>query len=211
MNATELALKLIQSYKEEYNRERRAANAQRRAYVDPVWVEGARARGLRGNVYDGNYSRKLLLKSFLSETTGYPTQTHFVSSAAKNGAIRRQRSEIKRRKARNFCEGDVIITSLERHLCALENAPVEAELGKLWQKQVKAYFEEKAANKARWEVRCAINVFNRMNLGIKIKFGNCRPGGGSMSYISHVEVDGCKIKLAKFLDNAVFESAILSS
>lgn len=91
-----------------------------------------------------------------------------------------------------------------------QESPIDVELGKKWRQLVSAHIIKDRAYRSRWRVRCAITVFNEMNSGIKIKFGNQSRGGGSMSVINHVVIDGFNIKLAKFLDDALFETAILN-
>lgn len=205
MNTTEFALKLIQDYNTENNKLRRAKAAQYAIFSKSDWHDMAASAGVSSYYYkDCGLSRREAEKTFLDASSQQRTWAIFVSASAKNGAIRSLKRQLNRMTVRNL-NSDFI----EDRLSLAQGATVNTKLGKIWRKIVNAHFDEIEANRSRWEVRCAIRAFNKMNLGIKIHFGNCR--SGSMTRISHVEVNGDNIKLARFLDNAIFETAVLNA
>jgi hypothetical protein len=214
MDLNAFALQLIQAYNAEHNRLRRARAEFNRIYRDNEWQAGMRAMNytvhpdLRMDSRTWDYRR---VRGHFHDRglTHVQLKTAFVSHVAKRREIRILERELA--NMRLIC--DESSRTVKEYVAKLECAkdtPVLSKLGKKWQQLVDARFEEKRAYDARWRARCAIAAFNKMNLGIQIKFGTCRRGGGSMSYISHVVVNGDKIKLARFLDNAIFETAILS-
>jgi hypothetical protein len=212
MDLTAFALKLIKAYNAENNRLRRARNKVNSIKRDNEW----RAKmayhyfsldpSLRCNSSAWDYKRS---RAYFYSYTQLPVKTAFVSYAAKNSEVQQEKRNLCRLRS-CWNESSTPVKESLAKIEEIKKAPVYPELGKKWQQLVDAQLEEKKAYDDRWEARCAIKAFNKMNLGIQIKFGSCRRGGGSMSYISHVEVNGDKIKLAKFLDNTIFETAILS-
>jgi hypothetical protein len=211
MNATEFALKLIQDYNTEHNRYRRAHAAISRLRHDNKWHEEAYALNIKSfYARPSGLSHKDARNTFLDRGTNMPTNTLFVSSGVKSGRIRAYNSKIKLWKSTISPHAADRIKEIERVLEIAKNAPVKAVLGRKWRQHVAAQSAADDAYESRWEARCAITAFNKMKCGITIKFGTCDRGGGSMSVINYIVVDGDKVKLAKFLDNALFETAILN-
>jgi hypothetical protein len=93
----------------------------------------------------------------------------------------------------------------------IKERPVLKELGIIWKQYVNAFCDEQEAYEKRWRIRCAINVFNEMNSGIQIKFGNNGKDGGSMNLIRYVVVDGEKIPVKRWIANAEFENTLLKA
>jgi len=212
MNDTILAFKMIQSYISEHNRVRRSHAAYLRAIRDPEWVGASRAMAICAfyGIAAKGQKRKQMLKAF-HNAYGKPITSVFVSSGIKRATISKLNSELKYLETYKAAHRhSVRWTELEDELNKTENTPVNTKLGKMWRRIVNAQFDEAEARESRWQARCAINAFNKWS-NIKIKFGNCSRGGGSMSYVDHVVIDGFKIKLSKFMENALFETAILTA
>lgn len=213
MDTTNFAIKLIEAYKAEHNRMMRSRLKQYKIKGDRGWTSAMESRGLSTTVYRKDNMRSYVHKRFRNYfNTGRhsPCFSYFVSHSVKNAWIRRQELHIAQLRTR-YDEEDHQIVAVKAIIASAKTAEVLTHLGKTWRKLVDAVFEEHEAYKARWEARCAIYAFNKMDLGIQIKFGSCNNGGGSMSYINHVIIDGDKIPLRKFLENVEFESVILSA
>ena len=215
MDSTTFALKLIEAYKAEHNRYRRAQAKRLKITQDQEWIKSMKALGLCSFFYASHdhkmreYDRKRARNHFHDERHNSVTSP-FVSQGIKNASIREQSLSLARLRCTN-AEKENCITMAKAKLKQVQQTPVVPALGKTWQELVDACAEERYAYEARWEARCAIYAFNRMDMGIQIKFGNCGHHGGSMSYINHVVIDGDKVPLKKFLDNAEFESVVLNS
>ncbi len=224
MNATELALKLIQNYNTEHNKYRRACRHVRELQTDKQWYENAAAAGIANFYFKNTFlSHKKALNTFLIRASNIPTYALFVSAGVKSARIRSLTNKLKQLeltagvKLQSPTGEDFYskthsshIKDLQEDLERAKKAPVNAALGKMWRQIILEHIAVDKAYETRWQARCAIYAFNKMNARIQIKFGSYGRGEGSMSYINHVVVDGDKIKLARFLDNAIFETAILN-
>lgn len=207
MTPTDFAVKLIEQYREQDNRLRRAEYAKRLASNSNDW---------RMKAYDAKISpyfeeksrlnRKQALNVFL-DGDYLPTRSLFVSAAVKAGYKRHLKAQIKRLESDPYASQKWRISEFKEELDELDSRPVRADLAKLWRAVVNAHFDREEAYKERWQARCAIYAFNTMNLGLKIKFGNM--ANGPMSRVCYIEVDGFDVKLKTFLENAEFESVIL--
>jgi hypothetical protein len=215
MDCTTFVLALIKAYKTEHNRMKRAQAKKTRIFRDRVWTNQMSAHDFSSYFYHDStrykptsYHFKRARKHF-HDLKHQETLVAFVSNGVKRAAIREQELELARLRNR-FAESVDKIVIAKTKLAQLKKVPVLAALGKTWQLLIDAYAEEYKAHEDRWKARCAIYAFNKMNMGIQIKFGHCR-GSGSMSTINHVVIDGDKIPLKKFLENAEFESVVLNA
>lgn len=219
MNCTELALKLIKNYTQEHNRVRRAKNKQYRITTNPEYQaemvkNGFSGRIKYGQVSDGplrKYDKNSLREYFRDGDGVAMTDTRLVGYVSE--AVKRRDLKVIERRIANFPSSVTLeyFEGTRRLYYALKAKPIFVELGKMWQEYVDAFCDARDAYEARWEARCAIKAFNKMGTGIQIKFGNCTSGKGSMDYPKYVIIDGDKIPLRQFLNNAEFEVAILSA
>jgi hypothetical protein len=204
VNTTKFALELIKSYNSEFNRMRRAKAAAKRILTNDFYLIEMEKLNLvthlakaPGSVEEREYQKR----NFITKNPAYDEPRIFTSKAAKQCEIR------KRTKMMRFFNDN----RAERHyLEEYKSRSVRSDLGGVWAEYVQALWDYNHAYKLRFEARCAIKAFNKLKTGIEIRFGNCRRGGGSMSYINHVLVDGDKVPLSKFLDNAEFEVVVLN-
>lgn len=214
MDCTTLALNLIKAYNAEYNRYRRAEYKKLKILRNEDYVSDMKANGFaitlqrdcgfrRG--HDIGHARSFFRNA---DGTGDRIVYAFVSAAVKRNFIKKAEKELD--NIRDYASLEVR-NHRGAEIQTLKQKPVLSKLGKQWQTYVDALLEEQRAYHSRWEARCAIKAFNKMNTGVLIKFGNCNRGNGSMGYIHHVVIDGDKIPLRKFLDNVEFESAILAA
>lgn len=210
MDMTAFVLKLIEAYKTEHNRLLRAKAKQQRILSDSEWTLQMNKRKLNFHFIcrdaDLRHSRNFFKNNDIEQKFSV---RFFVSQGVKNASVRKASHRLAIIIAQNGNDSAFVAEKREE-LEKLKNTPVEAVLGKKWRELIDACIEENKAYKTRWQARCAIYAFNKMDMGIKIKFGNCSRGGGSMSYISRVIVGSDEVKLSKFLDNAIFETVILN-
>jgi transposase len=202
MDSTEFALKLIKAYKAEANRLRRALYAVNKN--NTKWRE---QKDTRYNSLYIDESDKTHRDYFIGDGSVIEKTSFFISKNIK----KRELDELDKWIEHNGHSSSSYLAKIKADREVMKNAPVLQELGKLWQAIFDAKKEKAAAYKARWEVRCAIKAFNKMDTGILIKFGRAVPNGGSMSNIVAVVIDGERIPLRRFLDNAEFETTLLKT
>jgi len=221
MDFTAFAIALIKSYKREHNRYRRALAAKHRIYSDQSYLKEMKEQGFDPYIHmEGRgirrYEKKQLRNCFRTPNDVRPkTPLGFVSAAIKREHLKEITKQLAQMAeastARIGIEFNPSYTDKLNEKELVNKIPVLAELGKKWRTLVDACCEEHKAYEDRWEARCAIKAFNKMDTGIHIKFGNCGHKGGSMSYIRFVTIDGFDIPIRKFLENAQFEQVILSA
>lgn len=222
MDSMAMALALIKEYRQQFNREVRVRRVSKAALSNSKYIDTMRTKGF--NCYLRNdlpsYRYKQAFRTFFGFKGNYREDV-FVSKSLKNAAIRRLKKEIQwatdRRDGYVADKIDTLTisranTSITRLTQELEDArlkPVEAELGTIWRAYVKAVHEEKQAHEKKYAIRCAIKVFNKLNTGISIHFGNCR--SSAMNRIYRVRVNGEDLMTSRFLENAEFETVILAA
>lgn len=220
MDHIAIALGLIKAYRKHFNcvaRNKRTANS----VLNKSWyVDKMKEYGFHSFIHSelSSYSYKEALR-FFQDSKGNPLVTVYVSKGMKNAAIRFINKKVKRAIEHIDSLKDPMPGILDSHkyyikqltesLQITQDAPVDAKLGKLWRKYVKAIYDSERAYKEQLEVRSAIKVFNKLNTGISIHFGSCRVG--AMNRIHSVSIDGDKIRVSRFLDNAEFETAVLAA
>lgn len=213
MDCTTLALKLIKAYNKENNRYRRAIYKQNKIVHNTEYQVEMGRRGLSHRTSfkirkGSSYRRAYNYFENVNPSERY-TFIAFVSEAIKNKELRAIQQHINALRVSE--QAPTALQVREKDYQELKAKPVLTKLGAMWREYIDAVVEMNGAYETRWEARCAIKAFNKMETGIEIRFGNCSRHGGSMSYIHHVVIDGDKIPLRKFIDNAEFESAILDS
>lgn len=212
MNLTKMVVQLIESYTKEHNRLRRARYAKHNSFLtDELKAEMAKhgfATHVQHSEYSGNKGLSRRARDSFITPDGRNTKLAFVSSGIKQ----RHLKEAKNQLAWNLTQGTPeYIEACNKDIADITKTPVLKELGIAWRRYIDAVIEENEAYETRWEARCAIKAFNNLKTGFAIKFGNAGHKGGSMSYIKYVVIDGDKIPLRKFLDNAVFEAIVLGT
>jgi hypothetical protein len=217
-----MALALIKEYRQEFNREVRAKRVSKVILSDSKYIDKMRTKGF--NCYIRNdlpsYRYREASRNFFTFTEA-SRKNVFVSKGLKNSFIRSLSWALGRAvDRRDVYEADKVDASIlsrqndyVKHLTEeIEHErmkPVEAELGKTWRTYVKAVHEEKLAHEKKYAIRSAIKVFNKLNTGISIHFGNCR--SSAMNRIYRVCVNGEDIPVSKFIENAEFETAVLAA
>lgn len=214
MDSTTLALKLIKAYETEHSRMRRAQAKKGKIVSNKEWIKSMEVLGLCSYLPSRNYKWSAMdfkyTRNYFYNSQHSSVISPFVSHGIKNAHIREHLLDIARMRGK-WEEGDSRISDAEIRLKKIRQTPVAAALGKIWRELVDAESEKCKAIEARWQARCAINAVNKMDTGIQIKFGSCNRNGGSMSRIHHVVIDGERIPIKKFLENAEFETVILNS
>lgn len=212
MQYIEFAIQLIKNYNKEFNRLKRARREKDRVFADTDYLEEMSELGFALVPSLGDkpsaYKVKSLCEYFVVR---HPHCNYedipkaFTSHNIKSRDMSKAKSYLK------SVENSSNYLKFEDRLQRIKDVPVRSDLGKKWRRLVHLFYEEYLAYEDRWAARCAIKAFNKMDTGIKIKFGNCSKGGGSMSYIRGVVVDGFEIPLKKFLKDQEFERALLAA
>jgi hypothetical protein len=208
MDHMAMAVALIKAYRSQYNR---GVRAQRR--LDLVLGKGAYMKDMRDHGLEPFYQGPKITKRIYNEIrksfqyyNSIPVRA-FTSKRAKSDEIRRLSKELSQVGPNGWHEER--ITHHVNELDRVRALPVYARLGKLWQTYLYAHYEMQQADKEKYEVRCAIKVFNKLDTGIAIRFGNMRTT--AMNRIYAVRIDGFDIPVSKFLDNVEFENAVLAA
>lgn len=216
MDNVAIALGLIKAYKEQFNLEAKNKRKIQSILKNFLYVDKMTAQGLnvlvKSDLSYYAYTRSL---RFFYDKRGIETRCVYVSKGVKNADIRRLNKEIKRLES-NILPNEKPayylsnrLVNLKAEIQGVKDTPVEAELGKMWRSYIKAVYNSEQAYKKKFEVRTAIKVFNKLNTGVSIHFGNSRVG--SMNRIDSVSLDGDRLPIKKFLENAEFENAILAA
>lgn len=211
MNTTQLIVKLIKQYNVEHNRLTRARYAKHKISGNQKFQEDMKLHGLCPYTVDEYQERDIKrFKSYFVDDHGRISHDVFVSKAIKTKHVRQAEKELAEVRAAGSLTAFHLLEA-KNQLNSLKGALVLVELGAKWRRYVAACMESDEAYEARWQVRCAIKAINKLDLGMQIKFGNCTTGGGSMSRIRFVNVDGFDVPVKKFLENAQFEEAVLAA
>lgn len=205
MDITQLMVKLIKNYNNEHNRYLRAQKTKKKISKDEEFRSELQRHNLRMH-YDTNVIYKEWRNMFLDDNR-HESKKAFVSQAIKNACIKQYLHDIGQTRTH---KPPPPITILQRQvLDGLQDAPVLRKLGKMWRMYIDSMVEEKKSYQDRWIARCAIKGFNKLDLGMKIKFG--QRINSSNSRIAAINIDGFDIPIKKFLADAQFEQAILDA
>lgn len=220
MDHTAIALGLIKAYRKHFNCIARNKRTAKNVLSKSWYVDKMKEYGFHPFINSelSSYSYKEALRYF-QDNRGCSLTTVYVSKGVKNAAIRFINKKIKQAIAHRDAIKDPMPGILDSHnfyikqltesLQVTQDRPVDTKLGKLWRTYVKAVYDGERAYKEQFEVRSAIKVFNKLNTGISIHFGSYRVG--AMNRIRSVSIDGDKIRVSRFLDNAEFETAVLAA